>query len=61
MGFWDAQTHMTKREWAASCRRVENRLQNLKSELMKPMQVPKPSAGTVSAYRPMAKPSRRRR
>jgi hypothetical protein len=35
MGFWDAGTHMSKREWAAACRRTENRLQNLKSELDK--------------------------
>src|SRR5262245_42628931 len=33
MGFWDAGTHMSKREWAASCRRMMNRLQNLQSEL----------------------------
>ena len=35
MGFWDAGTHMNKREWAAACRRTENRLQSLKSELDK--------------------------
>src|SRR5262245_22277649 len=29
MGFWDAGTHMSKQEWRAACRRVENRLQNL--------------------------------
>ncbi len=33
MGFWDAGTHMTKREWAAACRRIENRLADLRSEL----------------------------
>ncbi len=33
MGFWDAGTHMTKREWAVACRRVENRLQGLRKEL----------------------------
>lgn len=33
MGFWDAGTHMSKREWLAACRRVEKRLENLKSEL----------------------------
>jgi hypothetical protein len=33
MGFWDAGTHMTKQQWAAACRRVENRLQTLKSAL----------------------------
>jgi hypothetical protein len=33
MGFWDAGTHMNKKEWAASCRRVINRLQSLKSVL----------------------------
>jgi hypothetical protein len=33
MSFWDAGTHMTKREWAAACRRTENRLQTLRSAL----------------------------
>jgi hypothetical protein len=33
MGFWDAATHMTKQQWAAACRRIENRLQTLKSSL----------------------------
>jgi hypothetical protein len=37
MGFWDAQTHMTKREWAAACRRTENRLKELQSELLGPV------------------------
>lgn len=44
MGFWDAQTHMTKGEWAAACRRTENRLQNLRSELQTPVQKAKPKA-----------------
>jgi hypothetical protein len=30
MGFWDAQTHMTRGEWHAACSRIENRLTNLK-------------------------------
>ncbi|HWE20624.1 MAG TPA: hypothetical protein VG758_26190 [Hyphomicrobiaceae bacterium] len=33
MGFWDALTHMNKREWAAACRRTEKRLDSLKAEL----------------------------
>ena len=33
MGFWDAATHMTKREWAAACRRTDDRLADLKSAL----------------------------
>jgi hypothetical protein len=36
MGFWDAGTHMNKKEWSASCRRMINRLQSLKSELSTP-------------------------
>jgi hypothetical protein len=28
---WDRGTHMTKQEWARTCRRVENRLNNLKT------------------------------
>src|SRR5262245_3918353 len=31
---WDNQTHMSKTEWARTCRRIENRLQNLKVENM---------------------------
>src|SRR5262245_4084368 len=31
---WDNQTHMSKTEWARTCRRIENRLQNLKIENM---------------------------
>jgi hypothetical protein len=26
---WDRGTHMTKRDWARTCRRVQNRLQSL--------------------------------
>jgi hypothetical protein len=26
---WDLGTHMTKRDWARTCRRVQNRLQSL--------------------------------
>lgn len=26
---WDRDTHMTKRDWARTCRRVQNRLQSL--------------------------------
>ncbi|MBO0765717.1 MAG: hypothetical protein J2P50_14170 [Hyphomicrobiaceae bacterium] len=33
MSFWDAATHMSKREWAGSCRRVVNRLKSLRTEL----------------------------
>jgi len=29
MGFWDAQTHMSKTEWRQACTRIENRLSNL--------------------------------
>jgi len=46
MGFWDAGTHMSKREWAAACRRTENRLQDLKSELNAASQ--KPNAGATT-------------
>jgi hypothetical protein len=33
MGFWDAGTHMSKKEWAVSCRRTMNRLERLKTEV----------------------------
>lgn len=26
---WDRDTHMTKKEWSTTCRRVQNRLRNL--------------------------------
>ena len=29
LGIWDAQTHMSKAEWRAACKRVQNRLENL--------------------------------
>jgi hypothetical protein len=29
---WDSETHMSKSDWSRTCRRVENRLQNLKVE-----------------------------
>jgi hypothetical protein len=29
---WDNQTHMSKAEWSRTCRRIENRLQNLRVE-----------------------------
>ena len=30
MKLWDAKTHMTKREWARTCQRIQTRLENLK-------------------------------
>jgi len=29
---WDSGTHMSKRAWSRTCRRIENRLQNLQVE-----------------------------
>lgn len=34
---WDAGTHMTKREWAVVCRRVQLRLQEVKPGAMVPI------------------------
>ena len=31
---WDTQTHMSRADWARTCRRIENRLQNLQVEHM---------------------------
>jgi hypothetical protein len=31
---WDSQTHMSRVDWARTCRRIENRLQNLQVENM---------------------------
>jgi hypothetical protein len=50
MGFWDAGTHMNKKEWAAACRRVTNRLESLRQEINQPS----PSAG------PRARTARKR-
>ena len=30
MRMWDAKTHMTKGEWARTCKRVQMRIENLK-------------------------------
>ncbi len=32
MRLWDAGTHMSKREWSATCDRIQSRLDNLKVE-----------------------------
>jgi hypothetical protein len=32
LAIWDAETHMSKAEWARACRRVENRLDVLQRE-----------------------------
>ena len=32
MRLWDAGTHMSKREWSATCDRIQTRLDNLKVE-----------------------------
>lgn len=31
---WDSETHMSRADWARTCRRIENRLQNLQVENM---------------------------
>jgi hypothetical protein len=51
MGFWDAATHMSKREWAVACRRVEDRLAKLQSELNAAAQRDAPSAKPVNPDR----------
>jgi hypothetical protein len=65
MGFWDAGTHMTKSEWSAACRRTENRLSDLKSELNAPAQKSKPGAAAPRSERrtpaPRARVSRQTR
>ncbi len=33
LSMWEAATHMTRQEWARACRRVENRLQDLRVDL----------------------------
>ena len=33
---WDTGTHMTKREWAATCKRVQTHLENIKVDAMMP-------------------------
>jgi len=32
MGLWDKGTHMSKQEWASTCKRIQTRLENLKVE-----------------------------
>jgi len=36
LGLWDKGTHMTKGEWAATCNRVQGRLDNLKVDPVSP-------------------------
>jgi hypothetical protein len=45
MGFWDAATHMSKQEWSSACRRVVNRLQNLKLDASAPAPQPRTTRG----------------
>jgi hypothetical protein len=33
---WDSGTHMTKQEWARTCKRVQTRLDNLKVDALMP-------------------------
>lgn len=32
MRLWDAKTHMSRQEWARTCKRIQSRLENLKIE-----------------------------
>jgi hypothetical protein len=32
MRLWDAKTHMSRQEWARTCKRIQTRLDNLKIE-----------------------------
>ena len=59
MGFWDAGTHMTKREWVAACRRTEHRLTSLRDELEKAAQRSQP--GTTAPKREPRTPASRPR
>jgi hypothetical protein len=35
MQLWDAGTHMTKQQWARTCKRVQSRIENLRAESLK--------------------------
>jgi hypothetical protein len=37
IALWDAGTHMTRQEWARTCRRVQSRLENLKLDGVAPL------------------------
>lgn len=46
---WDKGTHMSRQEWARTCKRIQSRLENLKVENLKDMgtETPKkPRPGT---------------
>jgi hypothetical protein len=43
MKMWDAGTHMTKAEWARTCRRIQTRLESLKVDST--MGLPKSAEG----------------
>src|SRR5262245_17197077 len=61
MGFWDAGTHMSKGEWAVACRRVEDRLAKLRSELNAAPQRLAPDAGAKAPKGDQRKPASRAR
>lgn len=33
---WDAGTHMTKQQWAATCKRIQTRLDSIRAETIEP-------------------------
>jgi hypothetical protein len=35
MRLWDSATHMTRQEWARTCRRIQSRLESLRIENLK--------------------------
>ncbi len=39
LGLWDKGTHMTRAEWAATCRRVQDRLKSVSADIQKSMAV----------------------
>lgn len=52
---WDKATHMTKREWATTCRRIHGRIDTLKSIPMRTVEVVSP--GTSKPARPNLTPA----
>ena len=55
MQLWDEATHITKREWAVTCRRIHGRIDNMKSARVRTVEVVSP--GTSKSVRPNLAPA----
>jgi hypothetical protein len=57
MKLWDKGTHMSKQEWARTCRRIQTRLDNLRIENLKMMGADTPSKSRTGSRGSADKPN----